>query len=103
MQKNIEEKSIKDIRRVYRTRNRIVHQGALIQRGENIVEIAHYYLDMVINFIIGSKLDEEAISSIDNFILEQHLIKIHHESFINKKNMTPENMIKIIMGPDRKI
>ncbi|WP_024870492.1 hypothetical protein [Tolumonas lignilytica] len=101
--KFIEEKSIKDIRRVYRTRNRIVHQGALIQRGENIVEIAHYYLDMIINFVVLSKIRYESINSIDNFLLEQSTIKKHHDKFINSSDISSKNIISIIFGPDNKI
>lgn len=99
----IEKKSSYDIRRIYRTRNKIVHQGVLDNKSETIVSVAHYYLDTIMNAIIYNRIVHEDINSIDNFLFEQNLFKAEHEQYIAKakqEGLTPENIRSVVLGPD---
>lgn len=98
-----EKKSSYDIRRIYRTRNKIVHQGVLDNKSETIVSVAHYYLDTVMNAIIYNRIVHEDINSIDNFLFEQNLFKAEHEQSIAKakqEGLTSDNIRSVILGPD---
>lgn len=92
-----------DIRRIYRTRNKIVHQGALDSKNSRVVEIAHFYLDTVMNTIIYNSLVNDDINSIDNFLFEQGLLREEHKSIINeatKQGISTDNIKRVILGPD---
>ncbi|AZV27809.1 hypothetical protein CT157_17935 [Pseudomonas syringae] len=103
LKRHSERKTSYDIRRIYRIRNKIVHQGVLDNKSEQIVSIAHHYLDTVMNSIIYNKILYENISSIDNFLLEQDLFKAEHEAYISgaiKEGLDSSNIKKTILGPD---
>lgn len=92
-----------DIRRVYRIRNKIVHQGELSKKANSIVEIAHFYLDTVMNAIIYSSLVHDDINSIENFLFEQNLFQTEHKSIltqVNKTAITSDNIKSVAFGPD---
>ena len=103
IKRNIENKTVRDIRRIYRIRNKIVHQGVLDSRSGNIVEIAHYYLDTVMNVIIYNRIKHENINSIDNFLFEQNLFRAEHDSLMSdakKSGLDSSNIQNVILGPD---
>lgn len=89
------------IRRVYRVRNKIVHQGYLPKYDNFIVETAHYLIDELLDTIILKRIYEVAFDSIQNFLVEETLINQEHEHFINMDvKISKENFLKLIMGPD---
>ncbi|MEC7548043.1 MAG: hypothetical protein VYB48_14040 [Pseudomonadota bacterium] len=103
IKQKIENKTVRDIRRIYRIRNKIVHQGVLDSRSGNIVEIAHYYLDTVMNVIIYNRIQHENINSIDNFLFEQNLFRAEHDSLMSdakKSGLDSSNIQNVILGPD---
>lgn len=105
LKNHIEKIASYDIRRIYRTRNKIVHQGVLDNKSETIVSVAHYYLDTVMNAIVYNRLVHEDINSIENFLFEQNLFKAEHEQSIAKakqEGLTPKNIKSVILGPDYK-
>ncbi len=103
IKKSIEEKTVRDIRRIYRIRNKIVHQGVLDSRSGNVVEIAHYYLDTVMNVIIYNRILHENINSIENFLFEQNLFRAEHDALMSaakKSGINSSNIQNVILGPD---
>lgn len=103
LKNRIEKISSYDVRRIYRTRNKIVHQGVLDNKSETIVGVAHYYLDTVMNAIVYNRIVHKDINSIDNFLFEQNLFKAEHEQAIAKakqEGLTSNNIRSVILGPD---
>ncbi|MDX4071602.1 HEPN domain-containing protein [Aliarcobacter skirrowii] len=89
------------IRRVYRVRNKIVHQGYLPKYDIFIVETAHYLIDELLDTIISKRINQVAFDSIQNFLVEEKLINQEHQHIINTNtDINKENFLKIIMGPD---
>lgn len=92
-----------NIRRVYRTRNKIVHQGDIGKQNDFIVETVHYYLDSILNSIIVKKLKFNDINSIENYLHEINLIYKDYINFIEKQKnvgITNENFIKVLFNLD---
>lgn len=92
-----------NIRRIYRTRNKIVHQGDIGKHSDFIVETAHYYLDEILNSIIMKKLQFGDINSIENYLHEIKLIDDEYPKFISSQSNTgivEDNYRKIIFGLD---
>lgn len=92
-----------NIRRVYRTRNKIVHQGDIGKQNDFIVETVHYYLDSILNSIIIKKLKFNDINSIENYLHEINLIYKDYINFIEKQKnigITNENFIKVLFNLD---
>ncbi|MGL6261673.1 hypothetical protein [Vibrio sp. WXL210] len=75
--------SVSDIRRIYRARNKIVHQGNTSGHSDFIVEAAHYYLDLVLFSIIERQIAFDDIRSIDNFINELVISVDCHSHYID--------------------
>lgn len=91
----------RDIRRVYRSRNKIVHQGNISDHNEYIAEMAHYYLDLVLFSIIERKISFDDIRSIDNLMNELKISKERHEQYLKDSgdaNFTEDNFINVIYG-----
>lgn len=91
----------RDIRRIYRSRNKIVHQGNISEHNEYIAEMAHYYLDIVLFSIIERKIRFDDIQSIDNLINELKISKERHEKYIRDSGddkFTEDNFINVIYG-----
>ncbi|MCK8077026.1 HEPN domain-containing protein [Vibrio sp. 1CM2L] len=93
----------KDLRRVYRTRNKIVHQGDINGHKDYLVEMAHFYLDLVLFSIIERKVSFDDISSIDNLIQEMRINIECHKSYLKEKNKTdelvPTDFKNVLFGP----
>jgi len=92
-----------NIRRIYRIRNKIVHQGNINTESDFIIESAHYYLDEILNSVIKKKLIHNDINSIENFLHEVKLIDDEYSSFIksqSKIGIVDENYRKIFFGLD---
>lgn len=92
-----------NIRRVYRIRNKIVHQGYLAKYDDFIVESAHYYIDELLETLILKRVYHGGFDSIQNFLIEESLIKEEYASIINKieiDNLNVEKAIRLVKGPD---
>lgn len=97
-----------DVRRVYRARNKIVHQGDVNDHSDLLVETAHYYLDSVVMSIIWHKLIGSTINSVDNFIFEEQLVHEDKQKIIQSINASKmigkENIRSLVFsgagGPD---
>jgi hypothetical protein len=74
------------IRRIYRTRNLIVHSGRSLEYIDTLIENAHDYLDQTMNTII-----EYSCGMLDVYSLEQafDMAKIEYEVYISEiKNLS---------------
>ena len=80
---NHETKVIWQIKRMYRSRNLIVHAGSIPDYTETLVENSHTYLDLVINTINELSIDKQSIHSI-----EQTIKEVQIQVFKNDKNLT---------------
>lgn len=69
-----ERKLIWQIRRMYRSRNLIVHAGVVPKFTEILVENSHSYLDMLVNTINHLNIKEGSIISIEQAIKEMEII-----------------------------
>lgn len=94
-----------NIRRIYRTRNKIVHQGDIGNHSDFVVETSHYYLDAILSSIILKKLQFNDINSIENFLHEVTLTYDEYSSFLKSQShigVTEDNYMKIIFSLDYK-
>lgn len=92
-----------DIRRIYRVRNKIVHQGVLDNKAHNIVETAHYYADSILGAIVYNSLINDDTNTIENFLFEQNLFKEEHYNLISqaiKNGLNADNIKGVTLGPD---
>ena len=98
--KKIKEKIKFDIKRRYLMRNEIVHQGEVKAR-DNLVEVAHYYLDIILNAIVIKSYERRR--EIRDFLYEQKMIGEEYERVLtNVKNdvVDESNFKRIIFSPD---
>lgn len=65
------------IRRIYRARNSIVHQGTLSRSSDILVENAHHYLDVFINDFILNNIASKKFMTIEQAVKNHSLIKNH--------------------------
>lgn len=94
-------RATRDVRRIYRARNKIVHQGNINEHNEFIAEMAHYYLDLVLFCIIERKIYFNDIRSIDNLVNELRISKQCHEKYLREcsdRKLTPSNYIGVLFG-----
>lgn len=98
---NHEQKVIWQLRRIYRTRNLIVHVGIVPEYTETLVENAHSYLDNVINTINELSIDHGSITSIDQAIMETRIQVTKQKNKILSNLDLPidkDNFISIILN-----
>lgn len=98
--KKIKEKIKFDIKRIYLMRNEIVHQGEVKAR-DNLVEVAHYYLDSILNTIVIKSYERRR--EIRDFLYEQKMIGEEYERVLTnvKDDVVDEsNFKRIIFSPD---
>lgn len=94
----------RDIRRIYRSRNKIVHQGNMSDHGDYIAEMAHYYLDIVLFAIIERKIAFGDIRSIENFMHEIQITSECYKSYLGgtdrlRKKLTSDDVVSVLLGP----
>ncbi|MBG2801228.1 hypothetical protein I4569_02450 [Proteus mirabilis] len=97
------EKCKRDINRVYRARNKIVHLGNLDGHNDYLVETIHHYLDLVLYAIIERRVKFNDILTIDNLIQEMQINVECHKNFLsgnNNEKLNEGNFISLIFGPD---
>lgn len=75
------------IKRMYRSRNLIVHAGVIPDFTELLVENSHTYLDLLINTINNLSIEEKSITSIEQAIKELKIITdIHNKEIIRNRD-----------------
>ena len=98
---NHEKKVIWQIKRMYRSRNLIVHAGTVPEYTESLVENSHTYLDLVINIINELSIDKQSIHSIEQTIKEVQ-IQVHKNNKVLSKNFEKEvdrtNYLQLILN-----
>lgn len=98
---NHEKKVIWQIKRIYRTRNLIVHVGIVPNYTETLVENSHTYLDLLITSINELSIDYSSIYSIEQAIMETQ-IKVDKHSKALAQNLDKEldenNFLKVILN-----
>ncbi len=87
----IKSKVKNDLRRIYRCRNRLVHQGAFDDYNDYLVENAHHYLDDIILNIIYRRIVSTDIDSLETFILE---LDLHREDYLKYIGNITDKSIK---------
>ncbi|WP_318512703.1 HEPN domain-containing protein [Photobacterium leiognathi] len=100
---NYKTKCQRDIRRVYRSRNKIVHQGNINDHNDYIAEMAHYYLDIVLFAIIERRISFNDINSIDNLIQEMKITIECHKSYLKENKSDKLNVTdfkRVLFGPE---
>jgi len=98
--KNHAERINWQIKRIYRTRNLIVHTGQTPSKTNILVEHAHIYLDTIINSLIKlSSHPVEILSVAQGFRNVEMKYKMHLQK-IDKRNttLTPENITSFIFN-----
>jgi hypothetical protein len=88
------------IRRIYRSRNLIVHEGTVSNSMEMLVENAHTYLDTFLNTLIELTTNG-SIKTIEQGIKETILVSQKREKYLkeNKKELcTRTNFQKLLFG-----
>jgi hypothetical protein len=86
------------VRRIYRARNLIVHEGTTPTYTEVLIENLHHYLDSVMNRLMNLSSRENTINSIDQGF---KLVELNYYSFIkqlSEKNLsfTKDNIKDIV-------
>ena len=93
------------IKRIYRTRNIIVHTGRTVPYTADLVENLHNYVDFIINFIICKSWNGETIADINSLIAEVEMDnELHYQILKNsKKEETVEDTYTSLFGPSKNI
>lgn len=97
-----EKRATYDIRRLYRTRNTIVHIGKQADNGDTLVDSAHTFIDLILDSIIALN-KVRLIKDIDQLLQESHLADKKHSEYLKEhidKPLTRTNYIHILFGPD---
>lgn len=98
--KNHAERINWQIKRIYRTRNLIVHTGKTPPKTNILVEHAHIYLDTVINHLIKLSSQPVEISSVAQGFRNVDMKYKMHIQRINKKNITftTDNIVDFVFN-----
>lgn len=89
------------IRRIYRTRNLIIHSGQVPDIVESLVESSHAYLDSFINIMMNLSSKENQIRTINQGIKEIQIRNRIHLDYLNKHKdwkCSPDNFKKALWG-----
>lgn len=107
IKKKIEEHKQKvswHIDRIYRTRNLSTHAGITMPYTKEILFNIHNYFDYVTNYIVCKLENEDYIASISSMIFEaKNDNQIHCEFLKTVSDITDENYLNVLFGPDIKI
>ena len=92
-----------DISRIYRTRNRIVHAGLNSEGMADVVQLAHFYLDLSLAILSVLFSSENGVRSVEQANLEVTIIEkgltAHLEAEIKKSTAVDEtNCFSLLFG-----
>lgn len=96
-----EQRVIWQLKRIYRTRNQIVHLGYVSDFTEYLVENSHNYLDIFINQIIHMVINDRQIASLEQGLKEIKICQQRHEKILKEKKnevFTSDNYVELIFG-----
>lgn len=98
-----EQKLIWQIKRIYRTRNLIVHTGYVPDFTNVLIENSHTYLDIFLNQIIELVLSDGMISNISHGVKEIQIQQKRHEDYLKKMvesglEIDDNNFVRILFG-----
>ena len=81
------------LRRLYRTRNLLVHAGRTPSYLSTLIENGHDYLDLVLNEVLEHSCSEYRVETIEQaFELERLLMEQFSEALDNSSTFTFENV-----------
>lgn len=101
---NHEKKLFWHLRRIYRTRNQIIHDGKKIGYLETLIENGHNYFDTFLNTIIILNVKNRQIYSLEQGIKKIELLYNHQLSYLKKnkdKEIDKDNYLDMILGEIR--
>ncbi len=84
------------IRRIYRTRNLIVHKGGSFINADILVENAHTYFDIFINKLYALVINGKQINTIEQGIKEMELEWIRKEKVLTKHKNNPITLANVL-------
>jgi len=99
--KSHEQKLFWHLRRIYRTRNQIIHDGKRIGYLETLVENGHNYLDTFLETIINMNIDDKRINTLEQGIKNVELLYNRYNSYLSKnkdKTMDKDNFLNFLFG-----
>lgn len=88
------------IKRMYRSRNLIVHAGIVPAYTEVLVEHSHNFFDKLLNIINDFSIENMSIISIEQSIKEVEILQSHHNKIITSnrdKNIDKTNYNRILL------
>ncbi len=88
------------IKRMYRSRNLIVHAGIVPSYTEILVEHSHNFLDKLLNIINNFSIENLSIISIEQAIKEVEILQTHHNKILSSnrdKVIDKSNYEKILL------
>jgi len=101
----VHEKKLRwQIRRIYRTRNLIVHDGKKISYVESLIENGHSYFDNFINTLITLNFDNRQVQSLEQGVKSLELSYSFYKKYIDsmKENeIDKDNYRRMILGDIR--
>ena len=103
--KHHEEKINWQIKRIYRTRNLVVHTGRNVPYIADLIENLHDYVDFIMNFVICKSWSGEQITDIRSLIAEVKLDNEVHMRYLNanRKEKTNKHVFESLFGPSATI
>jgi hypothetical protein len=96
-----EQKLIWQLKRIYRTRNLIVHTGHVPDYTDVLIENSHNYLDLLLNQLIDLVIEGKAVSNIKHGIKEIQILQQKHEKYMKdeqENNISKSNYKRLIFG-----
>ena len=93
------------IKRIYRTRNIIVHTGNSVPYVSYLVDNLHNYIDFILNFIICKSWHGDNIFDVKSLIAEVRIDNEIHYKLLRKdlKAKTSKNILTNLFGPSSSI
>ena len=86
------------IKRMYRTRNLIVHAGVVPSFTESLVENSHTYLDTLISTINHLCINENSIRSIEQGLKEIEIVYNKQKNILKEvKSIDDNNFLKVLL------
>lgn len=103
--KTHEEKINWQVKRIYRTRNLVVHTGRNVPYIKDLVENLHDYVDFIMNFIVCKSWYGEQIADIRSLVAEVKLDNEIHLKYLrsNEKDLTKKHIYASLFGPSANI
>nr|WP_321255088.1 hypothetical protein [uncultured Pseudodesulfovibrio sp.] len=98
---NLHEKRVRlQLRRIYRTRNLIVHSGDTPQYLDVLVENAHTYLDIFLRQVLHLVIEKQQAYSMEHAVKEVQLLDIAYKKRLSEKKQACEksNYLNLVFG-----